>query len=124
METFANEPKTNDFYLDADGNLAVDSDLDAVLSVCKNVVQTRRFELQYDVNKGIPYFETIFKDSSTLGLWASFVVQYIMGVNGVRSVYSFDLSFNGGESKLGYEAGITTAYGSDYLKGNATDATL
>ena len=57
-----------DIYLDDKNNLAIKTGEEALLDVLNNVIRTRKYELQYDMNKGVPYFETIFSDSGLLGL--------------------------------------------------------
>ena len=106
-----------DIYLDDKNNLAIKTGEEALLDVLNNVIRTRKYELQYDMNKGVPYFETIFSDSGLLGLWRSYLIQTIENVNGVISVESITYSLDEGSKKISYTCKIRTIYGETSLNG-------
>lgn len=106
-----------DIYLDDKNNLAIKTGEEALLDVLNNVIRTRKYELQYDMNKGVPYFETIFSDSGLLGLWRSYLIQTIENVNGVISVESITYSLDDGSKKISYTCKIRTIYGETSLNG-------
>lgn len=106
-----------DIYLDDKNNLAIKTGEEALLDVLNNVIRTRKYELQYDMNKGVPYFETIFSDSGLLGLWRSYLIQTIENVNGVISVESLTYSLDEGSKKISYTCQIRTIYGETSLNG-------
>lgn len=106
-----------DIYLDDKNNLAIKTGEEALLDVLNNVIRTRKYELQYDMNKGVPYFETIFSDSGLLGLWRSYLIQTIENVNGVTSVESLTYSLDEGSKKISYTCQIRTIYGETSLNG-------
>ena len=56
------EETVNDICLDNNNNLCVIGSLDATMNVLKNVVRVNTGELQYNINKGVPYFQTIFNN--------------------------------------------------------------
>lgn len=111
------ETSYGDIYLDVNNNLAIKSGEDALLDIITNVVRTRKYEIQYDMNKGIPYFETIFSDTGLLGLWRSYVIQEIENVDGVKSVESLIYSLDESNKKLSYTCQIRTIYGDATLNG-------
>ncbi len=111
------ETSYGDIYLDINNNLAIKSGEDALLDIITNVVRTRKYEIQYDMNKGIPYFETIFSDTGLLGLWRSYVIQEIENVDGVISVESLIYSLDESNKKLSYTCQIRTIYGESTLNG-------
>lgn len=106
-----------DIYLDDMGNLAIKSDEDALLDIITNVVRTKRYELQYDMNKGIPYFETIFANTGLLGLWRSYVIDELERVEGVVSVESLIYSLDESSKKISYTCQLRTKYGESSLNG-------
>lgn len=111
------ETSYGDIYLDINNNLAIKSEEDALLDIITNVVRTRKYEIQYDMNKGIPYFETIFSDTGLLGLWRSYVIQEIENVDGVISIESLIYSLDESNKKLSYTCQIRTIYGESTLNG-------
>lgn len=111
------ETSYGDIYLDINNNLAIKSGEDALLDIITNVVRTRKYEIQYDMNKGIPYFETIFSDTGLLGLWRSYVIQEIENVYGVISIESLIYSLDESNKKLSYTCQIRTIYGESTLNG-------
>lgn len=111
------ETSYGDIYLDINNNIAIKSEEDALLDIITNVVRTRKYEIQYDMNKGIPYFETIFSDTGLLGLWRSYVIQEIENVDGVISIESLIYSLDESNKKLSYTCQIRTIYGESTLNG-------
>lgn len=107
--------ENNDIYLDEFGNLAVVTGLDAVAQVCRNTVLTAYGELIYDVDVGIPYFETVFTDPPNIELFQNAVVEALQNVEGVTRVKGFEYAVNGGI--LSYTAEIQTIYGDMTING-------
>ena len=106
-----------DIYLDDNGNLAIKSDEQALLDILTNRIRTKKYEVQYDMNKGVPYFETIFANTGLLGLWRSYVIEEIERTSGVISVESLLYSLDEGNKKLSYTCQIRTIYGETSLNG-------
>lgn len=102
----------NDIGLDDSGkNLAMLSDEEAVMRVVKHRVQTRKYELLFDMNKGIPYTETIFDNPFYLPLWIDNVKKTIEATEDVVSVAYINPELDSANRKLKYTCGITTTYG-------------
>lgn len=102
----------NDIGLDESGkNLAMLSGEEAVMRVVKHRVQTRKYELLFDMNKGIPYTETIFDNPFYLPLWSDNLKKTIEGTEEVVSVAYINPELDSTNRKLKYTCGITTIYG-------------
>lgn len=102
----------NDIGLDESGrNLAMLSNEEAVMRVVKHRVQTRKYELLFDMNKGIPYTETIFDNPFYLPLWSDNLKKTIEGTEEVVSVAYINPELDSANRKLKYTCGITTTYG-------------
>lgn len=130
MKTFASEnfmygaqKHVNDIALvDIGGGkktLKMLSDLDALQNIVKNVELTLKYELQYNMNKGIPYMQTIFKDATKVVLWSSYMQEAILGVQGVNGIAYFDLEFDAENSKVLFKAGLQTIYGEAIVYGES-----
>lgn len=111
------ETSYGDIYLDDSRNLAVKSDEQALLDILANRIRTKKYEIQYDMNKGVPYFETIFANTGLLGLWRSYVIEEVERTSGVISVESLLYSLDEGTKKLSYTCQIRTIYGETSLNG-------
>jgi hypothetical protein len=108
----------NDIALDEIGeNIKMLSDEDSILRVVKHRVQTRKFECQLNMNKGVPYFETIFDSPSYLGLFISNLKNEISSTNGVESISYLHTDLDTGNRKLKYECGFTTQYKEEVING-------
>ena len=112
----------NDLYLDDNNNLAMLdntndnlTNIKALLAVIKNVVQTHRFELQLDMNKGIPYMQTIFENSTLVSLWKSYMIEAIEAVENVNFVEYFNTTYDPKTYTLKYECTINSAFGRGVL---------
>lgn len=115
----------NDLYLDESNNLAIYdsvdnavSNIEAVLAVVKNVVQTHKFELQLDMQRGIPYMSTIFESATLVALWQSKMVEAIEGVENVNFVELFNATYDRKTKILHYECRISTTFGTGALSNN------
>ena len=102
----------NDIGLDESGkNLAMLSDEEAVMRVVKHRTQTCKYELLFDMNKGIPYTETIFDNPFYLPLWIDNLKKTIEETEEVVSVAYINPDLDSANRKLKYTCGITTIYG-------------
>lgn len=92
-------------------------DLDALQILVKNVELTNRFELQYNMEKGIPYMQTIFQDSTRVSLWSSYVQEAILSIDGVTGISFFDVKYIPETKTLNFIAGINTNFGEIIFNG-------
>jgi hypothetical protein len=109
-----NTDENNDLFLDGK-NIALAYDVAAVGKVCEQIVQTQRGELQFDITRGIPWFETIFASIRYIKLWASDMVLAFEGVANVTGVTSFKYEIS--ERNVKYVAQINSIYGKVALNG-------
>ena len=81
----------NDIYL-VNGDLATTEGKNARTQIISAALRTRRGELKLDIDRGIPYFETIFQSGnrSNIQLWEAFVRKTVNEFNFVKSIKSFD----------------------------------
>lgn len=113
MTTFAQNPATNDIETHAvtvDGvtkrHLSFSTGKQSCANIIGDTIRTVRGELQLDVNRGIPYFETVFKSVNGIDIWKNDVRNRILSLSFVKSIDSFDVSYLNG--KLEYTMILTT----------------
>lgn len=104
-----------DIYIGNDGNLAIASDIDAVMQGCEQEARIRLGELPYAQTQGIPFFESVFTESPDLGLYEMYLRRQFARVQNVVSVQS--IAFNIDGDKLQYEAVIATTFGTGVARG-------
>lgn len=115
----------NDIYLDADGNLSVSTDLQAVLQGCAQVAQTLLGELIYNVNQGIPYFQVVWVGVPNIQqflaalrtAWLTTVPNVVEVVSLVTSQVNDPTAQSQTADILTYNAIIRTTFGSGVLSG-------
>lgn len=85
----------NDIYI-VNGDLATTEGKDARTQIISAALRTRRGELKLDIERGIPYFETIFQSGnrSNIQLWEAFVRKTVNEFDFVRSIKSFDYNID------------------------------
>lgn len=115
MKAFKTD-ENNDLFLDGTHNIAMCEDIEAVAQVCSNVVKCQLGELQFDVERGVPYLETIFAEGGAdVPIWKSYMIEALEKVDGVQSVSSFETEIVG--DVLKYTAQIETIYGTATITG-------
>ena len=108
MKTFAQDSH-NDIRIGSDGQFATVDGLDAYSAVIADVVRTVRGELQLDTERGVPYFETVFKSVNGIDIWKNDVRKRILEFPFVKSIDSFEASY--ANKKLEYTLHISTDAG-------------
>ena len=85
----------NDIYL-VNGDIATADGKDARTQIISAALRTRRGELKLDIDRGIPYFETIFQSGnrSNVQLWEAFVRKTVNEFDFVKSIKSFDYNID------------------------------
>lgn len=106
MKTIAQDGSGNPVIDTARHDFAVNSGVDAYGTVVSSAIKTYRGELQLDIERGIPYFETVFDSVNGIDIWKSEVHRRILEFPFVKSIDSFDASYSGG--KLSYSISIST----------------
>lgn len=105
----------NDLFIGADGRLAIATGLEAVLFACQNAVQALLGEMPFDVDRGMPNFETIWNGSPNLAQFEAAARAMILSVDGVVAVQSFTVGIVG--DVVQYAAVIETRFGTDTING-------
>lgn len=105
----------NDLYLDADGNIAMGTGIQAVMQVCDSVAQTVRGECVLDVEVGLPNFETIWSGIPNVAQWETAYRANIMAIENVLEIVSLDVTVESGQ--LRYTAVIRTTFGTGVVNG-------
>lgn len=114
MKTIAiNE--NNDIYLTPSGNLAIKQDLAAMGDIFVNKAQTVRGELQFDSEKGIDFYNTIFNSPTEIELFQADLTEQLEDTEETDRVYSYKGSVNDGV--YSYKAEVITSYGNLILNG-------
>ena len=83
----------------------------AYADIIGDTVRTVCGELQLDVNRGVPYFETVFKSVNGIDIWKNDVRKIVNGLSFVKSIVSFDVSWDPLNRKLNYEMVVETDEG-------------
>lgn len=107
----------NDIFVDDAHNLAMLQDKPACAQVITNALRTQMGELQYDLQKGIPYFETIFARRTNVKLWQAYMMEEIERIDHVVNVETFDITYSDNSTILHYESRINTDFGDLIING-------
>lgn len=93
---------TNDIYI-TNGDIATIDGNDARAQIISAALRTRRGELKLDIERGIPYFETVFQSGNrnNIQIWEAFVRKTVNEFEFVKSIKSFDFNVD-------YNTGIIT----------------
>ena len=108
MKTFSQDSH-NDIRIGSDGQFVTVDGLDAYSTVIADVVRTVRGEIQLDMERGVPYFETVFKSVNGIDIWKNDVRKRVLEFPFVKSIDSFDVSY--ANRKLEYTMRLTTDAG-------------
>lgn len=109
--------KNNDIYL-VDGHIAMAQDKQAVAQIVDNVLRTQRGELSYDVERGIPYLETVLGDNPDVDLWSSYMLGALNGISYINKVISFVPQVDNQTNTLTFISRLSTIYGDITINDN------
>ena len=116
MTTFSQNPATNDIETHAvtvggvtKRYLSFNNGKQAYADIIGDTIRTVSGELQLDVNRGVPYFETVFKSVNGIDIWKNEVRKRVLEFPFVKSIDSFDVSY--ANRKLEYTMRLTTDAG-------------
>ena len=99
----------NDIYLDSGGNIAVSTNIQAILENCAQAAKTRLGEEVLHTDQGIPYFTTVFIGVPNLPQTQAAFRAAWLAVAGVLEVISLIMTQE--ENTLLYTAIIRTTEG-------------
>jgi hypothetical protein len=105
----------NDLYLSSDGNLARNTDLDAIMQAAQHAAQTQLGEMIYATDAGVPNFDTVWSGSPNLSQFDAFLRRAILGVDGVQQILDLDVTL--ADNALRYRVVIQTVFGTAVLNG-------
>ena len=118
MTTFAQNPETNDIETHAvtiggvaKRYLSFNTGKQSYANIIGDTIRTVSGELQLNVNRGVPYFETVFKSVNGIDIWKDDVRKIMNGLSFVKSIVSFDVSWDPVSRKLNYEMVVETDEG-------------
>jgi len=115
MRTLATNENA-DIYRGPDGNLAIATDLTAIIQTCEHVSRTKLAELPYAQSRGIPFFDIALGATTDAGLYEMYLRKVLMTVPGVTGIGNVNIWTEGNELK--YTAEIKTLYGTESLSDN------
>lgn len=107
MRTFAISD-TNDLVLGHNGRITIVTDLQAALACCKTAMQAQLGEMQYEMDKGIPYFDAAFNQFNPAQFEAAARLR-LLEATGVTTVQEFNITRV--DNTMIYRATIQTIYG-------------
>ena len=115
MLTFSQNRQTNDIETVVGTNgkkhISFSTDKESFANIIGDTIRTVCGELQLDVNRGVPYFETVFKSVNGIDIWKNDVRKIVNGLSFVKSIVSFDVSWDPLNRKLNYEMVVETDEG-------------
>ena len=101
----------NDIFLDADGNLALVKDIEAVKVAVLCQTRTNYGEVILNTKAGIPYFQTIFTAHPDIELWKKYMKDTILAIPKILGISNFKTYIDYGTNLLQYAIVINTEYG-------------
>ena len=109
MKTFAKDPDGNVIVDPVTHDFKVVNGVEAYAVIIGDAIRTVRGELQLDTERGVPYFETVFKSVNGIDIWKNDVRKRVLEFPFVKSIDSFDVSY--ANRKLEYAMRLTTDVG-------------
>lgn len=106
MTSFATNAN-NDIYLDATGNLAMVTGIDAVKQDCEHIIKAQLGEMPLALDQGVPTLTTIWADWRP-AQFEAYARKMLLSVPGVVAVKGFTLTRAAGVAS--YLAEIQTIY--------------
>lgn len=110
VKTVARRGAERDIYL-VNGRLAMCEGLEAYRQILEAAIRTQRGELVLDVDRGIPYFETVFDRPQNVYLWADAVKKRTKQFPWVEEIVSFDYDIDHANHVLTYTMKVKTDIG-------------
>lgn len=108
----------NDLYLDSNGNIAMSFDINAALEACAEAAKTLLGEMVFNVNQGIPYFETVWVGVPNVQQFNAALRTAFLAVPNVVEVVSLITSQE--NNTLSYSAIIRTSFGTGGITNTIT----
>lgn len=87
------------------------TDKESFANIIGDAVRTLVGELQLDIERGIPYLETVFNSPRDIELWKHYVRKTVEEFDFVVSIDSFITEWDAANNLLKYSLRITTTKG-------------
>lgn len=114
MITLATKSGTNSIFVDKNGNIATLSGKEALAQTIGQITRTRRREMMYAINRGIPFWDTAFQNQD-FQLFEATMRSEIMRHSEVTGIISFNMEKSGDD--LTYEVIVNSIYGTVTVNG-------
>lgn len=105
----------NDLYLGSDGNIVLESGVQAVMDACETATKAQLGEMLLATTQGIPNFQTIWVGSPNFPMFQTYLRNTLLSVSGVIDVKSIDITVQ--NNVLNYTATIETQFGTVQING-------
>lgn len=115
MATTFQTNENNDIFIGKDGNLAIISDIEALVQQIKEAIEVLRDEPIYDKSLGVDYENTVFKGSPNVVAFERQARDQILRIDGVIRIISFEPVVE--NDVLSYTSTIKTIYGTEEVDG-------
>lgn len=113
-QTFAvNE--NNDIYIGTDGNLVINSGINAVRDACSNAAKAQKGEMVLNTQAGIPNFQAVWTGNPDIAQFEAALQAALLAVDGVFQILSMVTQQKG--NNLVYTVSLLTVYGQTFLTG-------
>lgn len=103
--------ESNDIYVDARGNLAMASDLEALRQKIKQRLKLFLSEWFLDTTRGVPYFQNILGEDINQSLAAQILTTEILKEPDVITVENVSFGLNDFTRNFTYAANVQTTFG-------------
>lgn len=107
----------NDIYMTARG-LAIARDEACRRVIVDSIVNTQRGELQFDEDRGIDYFGTVFQNPKYITVWSAQVRKAVKDLDWVSSIKEFSYEFDRDSQTVLWSMTVETVYGDSVSAGN------
>lgn len=114
MRMIASNEK-NDIYIGADGNLAMATGVAGVMQACAHAAKAQLGEMIYAIDKGVPNFQTVWKNTANVAQFESYLRTTLEEVQDVTEVKQLEVRV--ANNVLSYVATIQTIYGEGTVNG-------
>ena len=94
MKTFAKDPDGNVIVDPVTHDIRTVDGVEAYAVIIGDAIRTVRGELQLDTERGVPYFETVFKSVNGIDIWKGDVRKRVLALSFVSSIDSFSAYWN------------------------------
>lgn len=107
--------KSNDLFINNDGHMAINRQLDAVIQACEHVAKAQLLEMVLNQERGVPNFETIWNGSPNVIQFEAYLRRNLLSVKDVLEITALDITVR--DNVLLYTAEIRTIYGTGVING-------